>query len=111
MASEFPAAAPVSCSCSPRGLSGSAALGRPPNRQRPVAVPSALFSGAALTKKGPPVGDPVCCERVWLRSVIHAAHTAHSTAARHRRSALLLGSLGDHCFRRDEQPGNRSRTL
>jgi hypothetical protein len=49
--------------------------------------------------------------RARLRSVIHAAHTTHSTAARHRRSALLLGSLGDHGLGRDEQPGNRRRTL
>src|SRR5687768_14397641 len=59
----------------------------------------------ACTKKGPPLGDPVVCERDWLRSVIHAAHTAHSTAARHCRSALLLGSFGDHGLGRDEQPG------
>ena len=37
--------------------------------------------------------------------------TTHSTAARHRRSTLLLGSLGDHGFRSDEQPGNGRGTL
>src|SRR5215217_6898953 len=35
--------------------------------------------------------------------VVHSTHAAHAAAARHRRSALLLGSLRDHGLRRDEQ--------
>src|SRR5829696_6298969 len=45
--------------------------------------------------------------RAW-GLVVHAAHAA---AARHRRSALLLGSLGDHGLRGDEQAGDRRGVL
>src|SRR5215210_3606605 len=45
------------------------------------------------------------------RSVVHAAHSAHAAAARHRRRGFLLGSLGDHRLSRDEEAGNRRRTL
>src|SRR4051812_32325525 len=35
--------------------------------------------------------------------LVHPAYATHAAAARHRRSALLLGSFGDHGLRRDEQ--------
>src|SRR5665647_2538815 len=41
-----------------------------------------------------------------------AAHAAHSAAARHAAAGtLLLRNFGDHRFRGDQQPGNRSRAL
>jgi hypothetical protein len=39
--------------------------------------------------------------------VIHAAHTAHTTARHSRSSAVLLRPFGDHGFRGDQKPGDR----
>ena len=55
-------------------------------------------------KKGRLWGGP---SFIWFAGLagtleVHAAHTAHA-AARHRRSRLLLGRLGNHGFRGDQK--------
>ena len=44
-------------------------------------------------------------------SVVHTAHTAHTTARHSRDPTILLWLFGHHGFRGDQKPGDRRRVL
>jgi hypothetical protein len=70
------------------------------------------FAGCQLSpafQEGPGVPGP---SSFFKRLEVHAAHSAHtSTGTSRHRWALLLRQLGNHRLGRDEQAGDRGRTL
>ena len=69
----------------------------------------ATVSPNALTaeqEKGPEK-IPGLCLRLRVGSVVHAAHTAHTTPRHGRRTSVLLWPFGHHGFRGDQEPSNR----